>query len=565
MHLRFLLCSTLLAVYCFLAPPAEARRDRLDLRLTSVDLPGAPSTVVSTDLNGDGLRDLVVAIVYTEWDQMAVEEFAEMDNIEGLVEVLTIVPALTDRRELRVYLGTEDGSFRAVDHVLPLEKDVLALERGYGAVPLVAVTDRGVSALRLEDGRLRFEPLIEDRPVLAGSGNFVPRLGMTHDLNGDGRNDLLFPSVDGAAVYLAEPESYARAPADKLSLPTDRRSAGRSLSRFYPMPETRDIDGDRRPDLVFPDSEKGLAFHVMRNLGDGSFAAPGDPLSLPNPKPCEGSREDGEGEDDENDSCSPTHPDFAYFGDLDGDGRAEYVTQESLETEDAGVRQELQEAKRPPFRYQLFHSRDDLSPEPTPYVRFDALGYTFQNDSDDDISIPGGFQDLDGDGRQDLLALTLDFSIFQAIRIMTTQTISIGLDFHVYCQQPDGTFRAVEGLDLSGKFKLDLNNVQMRQLSLFDGDFDGDGRADFVQLGRGRTVSIHRGRAGCSYPSQPDLILKLEEEPRNLALVHIEDYDADGFSDLMIVQPNKIKEAGVTPPVRLDLYLSGKAGTKEAR
>ena len=564
MNLRLPLCLAFLVVSFLLTSPADARRERLDLRLTSVDLPGAPSTVVSTDLNGDGLRDLVVAVVYTEWDQLAVEEFTQMDNVEGLVEVLTIVPSLTDRRELRVYLGTEDGSFRPVEHVLPLEKDVLALERGYGAVPLVAVTDQGVSALRLENGQLRFEPLIDDRPVLAGSGNFVPRLGMTHDLNGDGQNDLLFPSVEGAAVYLAEPESYAETPVETLSLPTDRRSAGRSLSRFYPMPETRDVDGDQRPDLVFPDSEKGLAFHVMRNLGDGRFAAPGKPLSMPNPNPCDADPEEGSS-DDEDDTCSPYHPDFAYFGDLDGDGRAEYVTQESLETEDAGARQEIKEAKRPPFRYQLFHSRDDLSPEPTPYATFDALGYTFHNDSDEDISIPGGFQDLDGDGRQDLLALTLDFSIFQALRIMTTQTISIGLDFHVYCQQPNGKFRAVEGLDLSGKFKLDLNNVQMRQLSLFDGDFDGDGRADFVQLGRGRTVSIHRGRAGCSYPSKPDLILKLEEEPRNLALVHIEDYDADGFSDLMIVQPNKIKEAGVTPPVRLDLYLSGKAGTKEAR
>ncbi len=571
MKLRALLIWTLFLTLGLCSTAADARRERLDLRLTSVNLPGAPSTVVSTDLDGDGLRDLVVAIAYTEWDQLAVEESTQMDNIEGLVEVLTIVPALTDRRELRVFLGTEDGSFRALDHVLPLEKDILALERGFRAVPLVAVTDRGISALRLENGRLRFEPLIEDRPVLAGSGNFVPRLGMTHDLNADGRNDLLFPSTDGAAVYLATDTTYSQIAAAHLALPTDRRSAGHRLTRFYPMPEVRDVDGDRRPDLVFRDTENGLVFHVMRNLltadaGQGGFAPSAEPLSLPNPKACNSTETSRDSENSEDEPCSPFHPDFAYFGDLDGDGRAEYVTQESMETEDAGARQEVKEAKRPPFRYQLFHSRDDLSAEPQPYATFEALGYTFNTNSDDNsITIPGGFQDLDGDGRQDLLALTLDFSIFQAVRVMTTHTISIGLDFNIYCQQPDGGFRAVTGLDLSGKFKIDLDNVQMRQISLFDGDFDGDGRADFVQLGRGRTVSIHRGREGCDYPNKPDLILKLEEEPRNLALVNIEDYDADGFSDLMIVQPNKIEEAGVTPPVRLDLYLSGRAGSKEVR
>ena len=539
--------------------PAHARKQRLDFQLTSVDLPGAPSRVVSADLDGDGIRDLVVAIAYTEWDQLAIEETTTMDNIEGLVEVLTIVPALTDRRELRVFLGHGDGRFRPLEHVLPLGKEILSLEPGFEQVPVVAVTDDGLAALRLTDGRLSFEPLIEDRPVLAGSGNFVPRLNMTHDLNGDGQDDLFFPAADGGAVYLAQDGTYTGPASARLPLPTDERTAGRRLTRFYPMPEVRDVNGDRLPDLLFADDDDELQYFVLRNLGQGRFAQLQDPVSLPNPKPCE---------DDE--PCTDHESGFRFFGDLDGDGRAEYVTQESLETEDAGVRQEIAEAKRPPFRYRLFHSRDDLGPEPEPYETFDALGYTFHgsdgdDDSDGDISIPGGFQDLDGDGRQDLLALTLDFSIFQAVRIMTTHTISIGLDFHIYCQQDDGSFRAVSGLDLSGKFKIDLDNVQMNRLSLFDGDFDGDGRADFVQLGRGRTVSIHRGQDGCRYPSKPDLVLKLEEEPRNLALVDIDDYDADGLSDLLVVQPNKIDEPGVTPPVRLDLYLSGQGAERGNR
>ena len=79
-------------------------------------------------------------------------------------------------------------------------------------------------------------------------------------------------------------------------------------------------------------------------------------------------------------------------------------------------------------------------------------------------------------------------------------------------------------------------------------------------MGRGRAVSIHRGRPDCGYNESPDLALQLEEEPRDLSLVQIRDLDGDALSDLMVIQPQpprRTDEKGVTQPVRLDLYLSG--------
>ena len=152
--------------------------------------------------------------------------------------------------------------------------------------------------------------------------------------------------------------------------------------------------------------------------------------------------------------------------------------------------------------------------------------------------------------------MTLEFSVLQVFRIVATKSISIGMNFHVSCQQADGTFRVVEGLDLSGKFKLRLDDLRVGRLSQFAGDFDGDGRADFVQIGRGRDVSIHRGREGCSYGSAPDLVLRLRREPENLALVRVRDLDGDGLADLSVVHPQADSSDGATNPVRLDLYLS---------
>jgi hypothetical protein len=258
-------------------------------------------------------------------------------------------------------------------------------------------------------------------------------------------------------------------------------------------------------------------------------------------------------------------PETVFFGDLDGDGIAEHALADELTTEDAGMRQELREAKEPPFRWRLHRSGAGLARAPAPYATFEAIGYAESGDDDGEgISLPGGFQDVDGDGRRDLVTLTLDFSLLQAVRILAVRSISIGLDFHLWCQQEDGGFSRVEGLDLSGKFRLRLDDLRLGRLPQLGGDYDGDGRADFVQLGRGREVTVHLGRPGCRYPTRPDVRLRLVEEPKDLGLVRVRDLDGDGRSDLVIVQPRKSRSPGETAPVRLDLYFArGVAGGRE--
>ncbi len=550
--------ASLILLILALGPAAGAApRERLELRPLSLELPAAPAAIVPADLDGDGRRDLVVAVAYTEWDQIGIEESAQMDDVEGLVEVLTIVPALQDRREVRLFLAGESGYRPAA--VLELDRSVLSLAAGPAGLPAVALTDDGLSALVLRDGSLVLEPLLADRPVLAGSGTFVPELEMVHDLDGDGRTDLLLPAADGAAVYLGSADGLQPQPTTRLELPEDRLARWGEV-RHYPLPEVRDVDGDGRPDLVMAHHERRWElFHVLRNTGGGRFEGLGPRAGG---RPCRGEAclaQDQDGNEDEDEE-----PEIIFFGDVDGDGRAEYVTRSELYDDDAGFRKEIKEAKNPPFLYRFHRARPDLSIAPEPYHELRAVGYSFADEGGDgdeeEIRLPGGFQDLDGDGRLDLVALTLDFSLLQAVRILTVQSISIGIDFHLWCQDPGGRFRPVKGLDLSGKFRLRLDDLRLGQLSQFAGDFDGDGRADFVQMGRGKTVTIHRGREGCAYPAAPDLTIELAAAPRDLGLVQVRDLDGDGLTDLLIIQPQRVDEPGVTPPVRLDLYLSGGAG-----
>ncbi len=545
------------------APSAAARRGELALRYAALDLPGAPSVVVPADVDGDGLRDLVVVVAWSGWDRIGIEETVEMrevpgaaeaglDSVEGLVEVLTVIPALMDRREVRVFPGRPDGTFAPEGPVLPLETSVLSLEAGPPGLPIVALTDSGLSALRLRDGALALEPVLEDRPVLAGAGTFVPNLGMTRDLDGDRTPDLLFPAADGAAVYLSGPEGLRTEPAARLRFPVDppRRSGG-SLVGHYPLPEVRDVNGDRLPELLLArPGREWEGFRIFRNLGGGRFSGPTAPLGEPRKDPDVDPRRP-------RDTARVVH--VGNLGDAGGMGTAEYVTAREVPVGDnASMRQELAHARRPPHVYGFHRMRPDLSMEPKPYQELKVSGYAFGG-GESDIRLPGGFQDLNGDGRQDLVTLTLDFSVFQAVKIMAVRRIGIGLDFHVWCQDPEGLFREVKGLDLSGKFNLDLDNLRLGHLSQFAGDFDGDGRVDFLQMGRGKAVTIHRGRADCSYPARPDLAIQLQEPPRDLGLVQVRDFDGDSLSDLLVIQPAKAVEPGLTPPVRLDFYLSGGA------
>ncbi|HEY9421420.1 MAG TPA: FG-GAP-like repeat-containing protein [Thermoanaerobaculia bacterium] len=515
--------------------PAHA----LALRPLSLDLPGAPAAVVSADIDADGRRDLAVVVAYNQWEEMAVTESSRMEGIDELVEVMTVVPQLLDRREVRVYRARPDGTYE-LPRALALPLSVLSLEAGPPGMPVIALTDEGASALRFDaGGALRLEPVIADPPVIAGTGNFLGDLKVMHDVNADGVPDLLLPARDGLAVYMGRPEEkgLARRAASRVPVPNEAWRSTGDLERRYPLPLVQDVTGDGRPDLIFRDPvRRWRSVWVARNAGQGRFQ-PAVEVSL------------GAGD--------PRGPNPVWLGDLEGNGLAEVVLRQSLDDpKRGGIRKEMAEARQPRSRVTFRRLTKDLALDRASYGAFDVTGYGFEAENAD-VDLPGGFRDLNGDRRPDLVTVTLDVGLPKLLGSVATKRLSVGLDFHVWCQQKDGRFRAVKGLDLSGTFRFDLNDLRISQLSLFSGDFDGDGRADFVQIGRGKRVTIHRGRADCAFPTRPDMAFDLKQEPRDLSLVQIRDLDGDGKSDLLLVQPRGAVEEGMVPPVRLDLYVSG--------
>lgn len=521
---------------CLLASLAASQARELDLLYVGLDLPGAPAQLIPVEIDGDPGPELAVVVAYTAWDEIALEETSEIDEVEGLVAVMTIVPALLENRELWLFDRQADGAWQALGDPFELATDIVSLEpTSQLAVPLLAITDTGADAIRpLADGSgLERIELVAAATALAGTGAFLPHLRWVYDLDGDPWPDLLLPTRQGWALHPGLEGGFAPDAVQRLALPP-LEHLETPWRRDVPLPEVRDVDGDDLPDILTPHPSRGWnAFFAYRNLGR-RFSAPLGPLGTA------GDRESG--------------LQVVFFDDLDGDGSAEYVVQEEISAEDAGMK-EMAHAKRPPQRYSVFDAGPNFGLVAEPRRVFVADGHAFPGTSD--IRLPGGLWDLDGDGRRDLVTLTLDFSVLQAVRVLVARSLNIGLDFHVLCQQPDGAFSPSPGLDLSGSFRLNLNNFRQGQLSLFSGDFDGDGRKDFLQIGRGRTVSIHRGGAGCRFPSRPDLEIELVEAPKDLALVEVGDLDGDGLADLAVTQPRSRRRDAQSSPVRLDLYLSG--------
>lgn len=517
----------------------------LALRHVPLDLPGPPSVIVSTDLDGDGTRELAIVVAYSEVDSIG------EDRIEDLVQISVVIPVLFERRELVAY-STGANGFRPIAAPLSLPPAVLSVESGPPGAPLVAVTDEGLSRVVLRRGEagpeLALEPILARRPVLAGSGTFQTALRVVHDVDGDGIGDILFPAEDGIAVYLwrdGAPRAVAGPPV-RFDGEDSRSSVG--ASRRYPLPTLRDVDGDGTADLVVRDEGR---WHVLKGRGDGTFvpirAAARDCHDRGTDVRFAGGAADGK----------PWPDGFAELRDIDGDGRAEAVLTEEIETDGDGLRSALREVRRPRVRYSVHELDGALDVVREPVTSFVAEGHDFSGGGAGLPAEAAPFADLDGDGREELVTVTLDFSMLQAVRVLATKRISVGTDFHVFRQTEDGSFREVDGLDLSEKLKFDLDDLTLGRFAQFAGDFDGDGRQDFVHLGRGRTVTIHRGQAGARYPKDPDLSVDLDEPAGDLALVRIEDLDGDGRSDLRVTRPVESSDPDATAPVRLDLYLSG--------
>ena len=162
------------------------------------------------------------------------------------------------------------------------ERTLLALTQAAGKGFLVALSPAGALAYPVDAGGV-----VASQPqVWVSRARFVLRLGaptfsgIAQDVNNDGLDDLIVPSLAGVELWLASLATDAQAPTFRKAA-TVSVELGRSSTRdaqylsdslegslSVPGLATRDVNGDGRPDLLVEQGQR-RAFHLQRE--DGSF------------------------------------------------------------------------------------------------------------------------------------------------------------------------------------------------------------------------------------------------------------------------------------------------------
>jgi hypothetical protein len=262
----------------------------------------------------------------------------------------------------------------------------------------------------------------------------------------------------------------------------------------FPRIETGEYDGDGRPDLFLSSGDR--LFVARREEGPG-YA---DPVAV------------------RDFSDRDVDPDRGFSSrtglvDLDGDGLIDVTETRWIGTGLSGTETEI--------RIYLGRGAAGFPGVPDQVIRVaDA--------------IPGIalFEDLDGDGRREIVVPTMKLGIMSFVRILTSGVLQIRI--LVFDDRPGGGYEEEPRYvhPLSARFEISGNARIAAGLD----DFDGDGLPDFAFGTRKNEVSIYRGMGGRGnriFSREPVSVLR--EDARGI--LRTDDLNGDGRHDLLLYYP----------------------------
>ena len=370
----------------------------------------------------------------------------------------------------------------------------------------------------------------------------IPHIDVTHDVNGDGRDDLLVPDTDGfwMTVQSAQgtfPDTVKLGPAEPYLNATaygEPHTYGEGgitaenvpwyLGRVHRM----DYDRDRRPDLVFWNRDR---FEVHRQNAAGGFHA--TPETFPTDVPFD---------------FDGAYVVLFQFGDL-------------------GMRSLLFGGRR--FDFTLLHGFRDLNGDGisdlvtlslagrrvfSAHGRFNIHyghptqgGTAFGRTPDATMETPGPaagmasgyatqrYLDMDGDGATDIALASVDTGLGGMVRAMAGNSVT--MDLALYLQRDGAYARRPDLLRRVRTPFAPLDNRGVLFPTVLIGDLTGDGRADLLTGERWDRLSLFLG------VPEPELLttepihvtVEVPADERNAMLA---DLDQDGRHDVVIHYPS---------------------------
>ncbi len=480
--------------------PRLAAADDL-FALSEIEAPGRSVAAELADLDGDGDTDLFV------------------------VSLVGLPPA--EERLIRVHLQADGALPPAPDYVIPVPRfssvyDIADLAETPGH-ELVLLGPSGVVLLSLgtpeptplvlpvpgattlgpaEDER-GFEPfkLVYDG-LAPEPWIVVPQIGQLTALapSGEVRAQL---DVQRRANYLTMPETGLVAIESDFQAILD-----------HPKLALGDVDGDGRTDMVTATRHEVRVFLQKPDGGFDREASRRLPLGLVTPR----------------DHIRGSGGVSSVARDVDGDGRMDLLVshvQGSFTDSNTVLRLFMNEG-----------GAWDLT-APTQVIE------------DEGAINSAALVDFDGDGRLELLRLSLRFGLLEVIETLLSREVDVQVAIHGL----DETSRAFEEKPSTRKqVSLGFSFETSRPngfLPTATSDLNGDGYRDFVSSGDGEAIEVYLGGPGGPFDGRPQ-----RQSMETTGVLHFGDVDGDRLPDFVLFNPHHFDA-----PVRIGRNLGALKGT----
>ena len=453
-----------------------------------------------------------------------------------IAELVVVSIDDNDDRRLHIY-AFDDGSW-----VLRLDA-TLRPEVLFVDIANIGGRDRLIT---YENGRLNwFDPeSATEHPLVAVTSNTpppkgeIPHVDVTHDLNGDDRDDLVVPDSDGFWVFIQMDDGTFADPV-KIGPPIEMdRIYAADGYRYDPWGEGRvhkmDYNRDGRSDLVFWNEdhfevhlqdERGLFAPVAKTFTTDVAFYSDDPASLAAPQEVRRRRIDRQL------TGATTGRVLHSLTDMNGDGVADLVV----------FSLEIRSMWSVHFAYEVHFGA------PTP-----DGGTVFAPDVGTAIRSGGlpfglGPHDFDHDGQVEMMFTTMKFGIFKTIGMISrgilTRSVQMHLEFYrmeggIYPDKPNAT-RKIKGHapGVSGEKGIFHPSVLI-------GDVSGDGRSDLLVQNGPEELRVYLGVPGpklfARRPQKVAVVMPYEE------YTWLVDLNKDGVQDLLMHHPSTTEPHRVT-------------------
>ncbi|MEZ0230761.1 MAG: FG-GAP repeat domain-containing protein [Planctomycetota bacterium] len=456
--------------------------------------------VVTEDLDGDGLKDLVLLL----------------------------------GREVRIHFQRAPGIFQAEpDQRFKIDPRAVVMDLG----DVFATGKTKQVAFLREDGVYAYKLLPADGPdkkpyfeiprahrVLAAetllrrpSDDEVRRKEFLRDVDGDGKTDVIVPERTGFGIYRSVgeggvPKFAARdgircPPVATIGLGTDQLSSNLTASYFFANPTIADFDADGKPDIVLAQDDWMTVFRTTTGLIASS------PVTTVRLEGVKAFSLDAE---------KPFELDFTMplvLRDLNDDRRLDAA----LTHVGTGTTRVFLNSDTPLEAFKA----------PARVVR--AKGITF-------LSF---FTDLDGDRHEDLILPRMDkIGIWAILKAIVTRSVPVDAQFFyqrkgaprgaAYPDEPD--FERSFEIPIAIHSKGDGVDLGTSVIVSLDGDFDGDGLRDLVNRVDKDKLAIYPGVAGRrGVAESPSVKLEIKDtDDYRFVLPIVEDVNGDGRADIVL-------------------------------